>query len=294
MLTDGRVGTPLNSIIHASTPDKARLTTLKTILTKIFFRASTWFIKIAPQSWVNHLLKRSVLRVSSSDLEYHILSSIQAHIVGLAPDEALRFLFRLDEKLYLQQGNLAVAYGGGLHTKHRHMKYHDFFVNRIKSNERVMDIGCGIGALAYSIADISGAKVTGIDINLESIDVAQKRFSHDNIEYIVGDALEYLPDNSVDVVVLSNVLEHIPPERPAFLKRVIEIVHPSRMLIRVPLFERDWRVPLKKELGVEWRLDPTHYIEYTLETFAEEMREAGLEIIHLEVRWGEIWAELLS
>jgi hypothetical protein len=73
---------------------------------------------------------------------------------------------------------------------------------------------------------------------------------------------------------------------------VQESVHPERILIRVPLFERDWRVPLKKELGVEWRLDDTHETEYTLESFASEMQEAGLAVKHLEVRWGEIWVEL--
>ena len=53
-------------------------------------------------------------------------------------------------------------------------------------------------------------------------------------------------------------------------------------------------MPLKKELGVEWRLDPTHETEYTLETFAEEMSAANFRIDHLEVRWGEIWSEVSS
>jgi len=55
--------------------------------------------------------------------------------------------------------------------------------------------------------------------------------------------------------------------------------------------ERDWRVPLKQELGIDRRLDPTHFIEYTLESFAAEMEEANLRVTHQEVRWGEIWAE---
>ena len=63
------------------------------------------------------------------------------------------------------------------------------------------------------------------------------------------------------------------------------------LLIRVPLFERDWRIPLRRELGVEYRLDPTHETEYTLESFAAEMHEAGLRVTHQEVRWGEVWAE---
>ncbi|MBP1691228.1 MAG: glycosyl transferase, family 2, partial [Bacteroidetes bacterium] len=46
-------------------------------------------------------------------------------------------------------------------------------------------------------------------------------------------------------------------------------------------------------LNVEYRLDPTHETEYTLETFAAEMKEAGLLVKHQEVRWGEIWAECI-
>jgi hypothetical protein len=100
------------------------------------------------------------------------------------------------------------------------------------------------------------------------------------------------PEGPFDVVVLSNILEHL-PERVHFLKEVLESASVSRMLIRVPLFERDWRVPLKQELGVEWRLDPSHETEYTPESFTEEMGAAGLRIAHQEVRWGEIWAEVL-
>ncbi|MBI5252485.1 MAG: hypothetical protein HY912_23570 [Desulfomonile tiedjei] len=48
---------------------------------------------------------------------------------------------------------------------------------------------------------------------------------------------------------------------------------------------------MRAEIAIDYRLDPTHFIEHTLESFAEEMNEAGLEIAHQEVRWGETWAE---
>ena len=101
-----------------------------------------------------------------------------------------------------------------------------------------------------------------------------------------------VPDGSFSVIILSNVLEHL-PERPSFLRQLYQNTKPDRLLIRVPLFERDWRVPLKRELGVEWRLDPTHETEYTIESFAQEMAEAQLQITYQEVRWGEIWAEVV-
>ena len=216
--------------------------------------------------------------------------NINELIADKSPAAALRLLFALDAKLYEKQGSLAVTYDGGIHTKHRHTKYHDFFVNRLKRNETVLDIGCGIGALAYSMAK-AGALVIGIGISQANIQMAQERFVHPDVTYICGNALTDLPDGVYETIVLSNVLEHL-PERPAFLRSLQERLNPKRYLIRVPLFEREWRVPLKKELGVEWRLDATHETEYTLESFAEEMEKAHLRIVHQEVRWSEIWCEV--
>lgn len=210
---------------------------------------------------------------------------------SLPAPQALRFLFDLDARLYPLQGEKSIEYDGGIHTKHRHMRYHDFFVNRIRASERVLDVGCGIGAVAYDVAEKAGAYVVGIDLSAANIALAQERYVHSQIKYRVGNALQELPAGPFDVVVMSNVLEHL-PERPAFLRRLQRSAQPSRFLIRVPVFERDWRVPLKRELGVEWRLDDTHETEYTLESFSEEMAEAGLSIAHQEVRWGEIWAEV--
>ena len=89
------------------------------------------------------------------------------------------------------------------------------------------------------------------------------------------------------------MLEHL-SKHSIFLSKVWNKVNPKRMLIRVPLFERDWRVPLKKELGVEWRLDPIHETKYTIESWAKEIKEAGLAVTHQEIRWSEIWAEVVK
>jgi hypothetical protein len=64
-------------------------------------------------------------------------------------------------------------------------------------------------------------------------------------------------------------------------------------LIRVPLIERDWLVSLKKEMGLNYFSDPTHYIEYTKESFDQEVTEAGLKVKSIQCKWGEIWAEVV-
>jgi len=38
--------------------------------------------------------------------------------------------------------------------------------------------------------------------------------------------------------------------------------------------------------------DGTHCTEYTRESFEEEMRAAGLSVTHMQINWGEIWAEV--
>jgi len=152
-------------------------------------------------------------------------------------------------------------------------------------------LGCGDGVLTLDIARTSGAKIVGVDLKEEKILVAKKLHSHPNIEYRVGDVTKEPLNEPFDVVILSNVLEHL-SFRTEFLIHLCRSVKPQKILIRVPLFERDWRVPLKRELGLEWRLDPTHEVEYTIESFGKEIAAAGLQIIHQEVRWGEIWSEV--
>jgi SAM-dependent methyltransferase len=209
---------------------------------------------------------------------------------ALPPKATLRLLFRMEQWLYYLEGQIAIAYGNGVHPKHHLTNYHDFFVERVSPNERVLDVGCGIGAVAHEVATRSGAQVVGIDLNPNHIAQARERYAHPRVEYHVGDAQKDLPNGHFDAIILSNILEHL-PDRSAFLRQLWRRFSPSCILIRVPLFERDWRVPLKRELGVEWRLDPTHETEYTLDSFVEEIEAAGLRIISQQVRWGEIWAE---
>jgi 2-polyprenyl-3-methyl-5-hydroxy-6-metoxy-1,4-benzoquinol methylase len=174
----------------------------------------------------------------------------------------------------------------GLHPKHRLMNYHDFFLENVAEGDVVLDIGCGNGALSYDIS-LKAKKVTGIDKNKANISTARKKYRRANIEYINGDALTDLPDRKYDVIVLSNVLEHI-DDRIGFLRMIKNLA--PKLLIRVPMINRSWIDLYKKELGLEYRLDNTHYIEYTYDSFGRELEKAGLRVLKHEVQFGEIWS----
>lgn len=240
---------------------------------RLLFRLVALFAKWLPAGWAESLA----------------LTLINAKADALPPTDGLRLLFRLDNRLYESQSRLALNYGQGRHPKHRITRYHEFFVERVAQGERVLDVGCGQGALAFAVAERSGAKVTGIDLSEANILKAKDAYRHPNLDFLCADALACLPGGGFDAVILSNVLEHL-AERPAFLKRLAESTGAARILLRVPLIERDWRLPLKCELGIEWRSDPTHHIEYTLEEFETELAQAGMSILELQLRWGEAWA----
>lgn len=184
---------------------------------------------------------------------------------------------------------LAIKAEDGLHPKHRLIGYHNFFIENVSKEDKVLDIGCGNGALAYDVAGKAKA-VIGIDIEEKNIKKAKSKYSRANVQYVVGDATKDLSGEKFNVIILSNVLEHI-EHRVEFMESLKGLA--TKYLIRVPMIDRDW-VPLyKKELGVEWRLDLTHYTEFTKDSFEKEIHAAGYKVQSISVQFGEIWAVLI-
>lgn len=241
-------------------------------------------------------MKRRALRILDPMLQSGAATKLVELVVRLwssgvsrlEPDAGLRRLLALEDQLQSRIDGLAIDLDAGVHAKHRLIGYHDFFIHHIGHGERVVDVGCGKGELAHDLAVRAGASVTGIDISRPSLDFARARYRATGLEFIEADALTWSPGQRFDVVVLSNVLEHIGP-RVDFLRRLRTTAGPTRFLIRVPSEERDWLVPLRRELGMPHFSDPTHETEYTVDQLRSELRDAGLGIEELVQRWGELW-----
>jgi ubiquinone/menaquinone biosynthesis C-methylase UbiE len=60
-------------------------------------------------------------------------------------------------------------------------KLYDRLTSHIKRRQNVLDIGCGTGALTIRAA-LKGARVKGIDINPQMLEIAQKRANEANLE----------------------------------------------------------------------------------------------------------------
>ncbi|TAL50339.1 class I SAM-dependent methyltransferase [Patescibacteria group bacterium] len=202
----------------------------------------------------------------------------------------VRMALRWHNLSYKLSSTLAIKAEGGIHPKHRLMNYHQFFLDHITQSDRVLDIGCGNGVLAYDLADVA-AYVMGIDLNEKNRHAWENRFARKNLEYHIADATIFSPEEHFDVVVLSNVLEHI-ERRVEFLQRIKHLA--PLFLIRVPMIDRDWITLYKKEIGIEYRLDMTHFTEYTLQSFTDEIQEAGFTMKSSSIQFGEIWAVVYS
>ena len=59
-------------------------------------------------------------------------------------------------------------------------KAYDRLASHIKKGQKVLDIGCGTGALTLMAAR-KGAKVKGIDVNPQMLEIAQKRAAKANL-----------------------------------------------------------------------------------------------------------------
>ncbi len=206
------------------------------------------------------------------------------------PGAGLSRLFAVEDDLTHVINERAMAFGNGTHPKHRLIGYHQYFIDRITDGEKVLDVGCGMGAVARSIARARpGSKVVGMDNDPGRLGKAKASDNPPNLSFVEGDATRTSPEGPWDVVVLSNVLEHI-ADREGFLRALAKATEAKRFLIRLPLFERDWTLPMRRELGANYYSDPDHKIEPTREDLRRELTNSGFELTELQTIWGEIWA----
>lgn len=207
----------------------------------------------------------------------------------------LRTVLKLHSKTYFLAGAYATILNNSVHPKHNILKYKEWFRDNIEVGWVVFDVGCNTGQLPYLLAK-KAKYVYGIEKNEMFIREAKANRQKSNIEYIFSDALKYDYSNfrEIDCITLSNVLEHI-HQRVEFLKMLLGKVKWSNsrnkvFLIRVPMIEREWITIYKKELGLDYRLDKTHFIEYTFQEFVKELLQAGIEISKFQIKFGEIYA----
>lgn len=71
----------------------------------------------------------------------------------------------------------------------------------LRVGARVLDLCCGLGRHSKGLAETHGLYVTGVDLSKEYLELARKRFGHDNVEYVEGDMREIGMAGKYDAVI---------------------------------------------------------------------------------------------
>lgn len=108
----------------------------------------------------------------------------------------------------------------------------------LRNGMHVLEIGCGIGSVTSLLAKANTrGTVLGVDISPKSIELARRNLaSHKNVRFLVSDMSNFRQNDRFDLVVLPDVIEHIPVEQhPALFATIAAHLAPNgRVLINVP------------------------------------------------------------
>jgi SAM-dependent methyltransferase len=91
-----------------------------------------------------------------------------------------------------------------------HLERYRYAANFVKGAD-VIDIACGSGYGSKMLADAGAKSVQGFDADRSAVEYANKHFIAENISFAQGNAEELagVPDNSADVIVSFETIEHI-------------------------------------------------------------------------------------
>jgi 2-polyprenyl-6-hydroxyphenyl methylase/3-demethylubiquinone-9 3-methyltransferase len=142
----------------------------------------------------------------------------------------------------------------------------DYVAQRAKlARQRVLDVGCGGGLLAESLAH-SGAVVTGIDLAPAMIEVARlhAQESQLNIDYQVCSAEQFAQrgEPAFDVVTCMELIEHV-ADPAGLLQAIAKVLRPGGQFF-ISTINRNLRSFLLAIVGAEYvlRLIPRGTHEY--------------------------------
>jgi len=160
------------------------------------------------------------------------------------------------------------------------------YYNKDIKNKKFIDIGCGWGGLLYT-ANKNGMKVTGFEFtqpnvefarNVLGFDIRQQQFDRSDI-----------PANSIDIITMSHVLEHV-PEPVSFVKKIYNSLKNGGLFYCVVPNFNSLCSSIEKEEWL-WLEREWHYSHFTPNVLKNIFEQAGFTIEKLETVSGDYGSE---
>jgi len=157
-----------------------------------------------------------------------------------------------------------------------------YTINEFKSQVRVIDVGCGDGAILYGLSKSQFIDKFRV---LYAVDLSPHRLAKvatisELIKIIEADATKIpIENNSVDFIISNQLIEHLENEA-KFLAECYRILDNDGRLYISTVFKKWYGWYFYKNKFNNWVIDPTHVREYTNEKHLFELiNENSLSIL---------------
>jgi ubiquinone/menaquinone biosynthesis C-methylase UbiE len=157
------------------------------------------------------------------------------------------------------------------------------------------DLGCGDGPLFAALARdgviATSQPVYAVDLEADRLARVSRRFPWIQTIVASADSVPEIPDQSLDAVISTMVMEHVPDEA-AYLAEIRRLLRPAGRAYLTTVFKKAWAWYFRKRDG-QSVLDTSHLREYTdLGSFRALVESSGLRIVALERN--RLWFPLLD
>lgn len=181
----------------------------------------------------------------------------------------------LIKKLLINKRNEYCIFKGNFLGKIINSKYPNYFFSllgdlNIRSNSKILDVGCGAGNFLFQLKELNFKDLTGIDLYLEK-EIYAKNFK------ILKKSIHQLPDNhKFDLIIFSHSFEHMKDPFETLTKVKSILSKNGTCIIRIPV-KTDY---IWNQYGVNWvQIDaPRHFFVYTLKSFNFLLNKTGFEL----------------
>ncbi len=156
----------------------------------------------------------------------------------------------------------------------------------VKEHDKILDVGCGGAPMSLYFAD-KGMHVKGIDLSNKAISEnkkAKEYFGFDNLEFACEDFMNYADSAIYDVVMMTEVLEHIPDDKASLEKINALLKEDGFLLMSVP----SSNAPLHKKYLKKYGKDPFdervgHLRRYDAVQIFNLLYETGFELVEFKL-----------
>lgn len=162
-----------------------------------------------------------------------------------------------------------------VHTRLISHEIKDFLSTKNDSNQKILDIGSGTGALLRSLQDLGFTRLYGVELSKQQVE--KSRSFVKNVSITHADAATFLMETTdqFDTIFMFDLIEHIPKEEIIPLLSLCKkaLKNAGKLVIRTPNADSPF-------FGTRTRyIDITHEIAFNEESISMALREAGFSSI---------------